>query len=71
MVYSFIGKDAALSWQREQFNSAIDHQNIYRRCVMKKPSEAITDSITAYKLARFFDLPIHIAIKAALIKIVR
>ena len=38
---------------------------------MKKLSEAITDSITAYRLARFIDLPIHIAVKAALIKLVR
>lgn len=38
---------------------------------MKKLSEAITDSITAYRLARFLDLPIHIAVKAALIKLVR
>lgn len=71
MVYSFIGKDAALSRQREQFNSAIDRQNIYRRYAMKKLSEAITDSITAYRLARFLDLPIHIAVKAALMKLVK
>lgn len=38
---------------------------------MKKLSEAITDSITAYRLARFLDLPMHIAIKAALIKLVK
>ena len=38
---------------------------------MKTLSEAITDSITAYRLARFLDLPIHIAVKAALIKLVR
>lgn len=57
--------------EREQFNSAIDRQNIYRRYVMKTLSEAITDSITAYRLARFLDLPIHIAVKAALIKLVR
>lgn len=38
---------------------------------MKKLSEAITDSITAYRLARFLDLPIHIAVKAALIKLVK